>query len=59
MPNQLEEHLRAVQHSIADIKRQMKESVNVKHYQQLEVILKEYQEEEQILLKEIKRLGGL
>lgn len=58
MPTLLEEQLRAVQHSIAEVKKRMVESVNVEQYEKLEELLIEYYEEEQNLLKEIERNGG-
>lgn len=55
MPNNLEEELRAVQNSIAEVKRQMKETCNVKHYEKMKEILELYHEEEERLLFEIER----
>ena len=49
----LEMQLKAVQTSIAEIKRQMKDTCNVKHYEKMEEILKQYYAEEERLLLEI------
>ena len=59
MPNKLETELRAVQHSIAEVKRQMKETVNVKHYENMVKALEMYHEEEERLLFEINRKEDL
>ena len=53
MPNRLEMELKAVQVSIAEIKRQMKDCVNVKHYEKMQTALELYYEEEERLLKDI------
>ena len=55
MPTKLEAELRAVQTSIAEVKRQMKETVNVKHYEKMEKALEMYYKEEERLLFEINR----
>ncbi len=47
----LEEQLKAVQSSIAEIKRKMDDCVNVKHYEILQDKLKEYEEARLELLK--------
>ncbi len=59
MPNKLEMELQAVQQSIAEVKRQMKETVNVKHYEKMQKALEMYYEEEERLLNEINRDGGI
>ena len=51
MPNSLEEELRAIHSSIAEIKRQMAECINVKHYEALQEKLREYEEARIELLK--------
>ena len=53
--NKLEAELRAVQHSIAEVKRQMKETCNVEHHEKMKEALKMYYEEEERLLLEIGR----
>lgn len=55
MPTKLEAQLRAVQTSIAEVKRQMKETVNVNHYEKMEKALEMYYKEEERLLFEINR----
>ena len=52
--NQLEEQLRAVHSSIAEIKRQMNDSVNVKHYEALQEQLIEYEKVRDELLKQME-----
>lgn len=59
MPNKLESELRAVQHSIAEIKRQLKDTDNKTKAEYLENVLKQFYQEEETLLMEIKRLGGI
>lgn len=54
LPNQLEMQLKAVQTSIAEVKRQMKDTCNVNHYEKMKAILEEYYKEEERLLLEIE-----
>lgn len=54
LPNSLEEQLRAVHSSIAEIKRQMNDSVNVKHYEALQEQLIEYEKVRDELLKQME-----
>lgn len=54
MPTRIESELRAVQHSIAEIKRQMKETVNVKHHKKMKETLEMYYEEEERLLNRMR-----
>ena len=58
MPTRIEAELRAVQQSIAEIKRQMKETVNVKHYEKMQKALELFYEEEERLLGEIGDING-
>ena len=58
MPNKLEMELRAVQQSIAEVKKQMKDCVNVKHYEKMQKVLELYYEEEERLLSEIGDVNG-
>lgn len=51
MPNQLEMQLQAIHSSIAEIKKQMNECVNVKHYETLQKQLQAYEEARLELLK--------
>ena len=53
MPNKLEEELLAVQRSIAEVKRQMKDTCNVAHYEKMQKALELYYKEEERLLKDI------
>lgn len=53
MPTMLEAELRAIQQSIAEVKRQMKETCNVDHHQKMADALKMYYKEEERILKEI------
>lgn len=55
MPTRLEAELRAVQTSIAEIKRQMKDCVNVEHYEKMNKALERYYEEEERLLLELEK----
>ena len=55
MPTKLEAQLRAVQTSIAEIKRQMKDTCNVDHYEKMQKALEMYYDEEERLLLEIGR----
>lgn len=59
MPNKLESELRAVQHSIAEIKRQLKDTDSKTKAEYLENVLEQFYQEEETLLMEIKRLGGI
>ena len=54
LPNSLEEQLRAVHSSIAEIKRQMNDSVNVKHYEELQEKLVEYENVREELLRQME-----
>ena len=54
MPNQLEEELKAIHSSIAEIRRKMNDCVNVKHYQELEKQLNEFEEMRLELLKQME-----
>lgn len=54
MPNQLERELQAIHSSIAEIKRQMMDCVNVNHYAELEKKLAEYEEARLKLLNEME-----
>ena len=54
LPNSLEEQLRAVHSSIAEIKRQMNDSVNVKHYEELQEQLVEYENVREELLRQME-----
>lgn len=51
MPNQLEEELKAIHITIAEIKRQMMECVNVNHYAELQKQLGEFEDKRLELLK--------
>ena len=51
MPNQLELELTAIHSTIAEIKRQMNDCVNVKHYEALQKKLNEFEEMRLELLK--------
>ena len=53
MPNQLELELRAIHSSIAEIKRQMIECVNVNHYEKLQKQLNEFEEKRLKLLNQM------
>lgn len=53
MPSRIEHELRAVQTSIAEVKRQIKDTDNKTQCKYLENILKQYYEEEERLLMEI------
>lgn len=59
MPNKLESELRAVQHSIAEIKRQLKDTDSKTKAEYLENVLEQFYQEEETLLMEIERLGGI
>lgn len=59
LPTKLEAELRAVQTSIAEVKRQMKETCNVEHHEKMRKALKMYYDEEERLLNEINRDGGI
>lgn len=50
----LEEQLKAIHSSIAEIKRQMEDCVNVKHYAVLQDLLKEYEQARDDLLKQME-----
>ena len=54
MPNQLERELSAIHSSIAEIKRKMKECVNVKHYEALQKELEEFEKMRLELLKQME-----
>ena len=54
MPNQLELELRAIHTTIAEIKRQMKDCVNVTHYEALQEKLNEFEEMRLNLLKNME-----
>lgn len=54
LPNNLEEQLRAVHSSIAEIKRQMNDCVNVKHYEVLQEQLVEYEKARDELLRQME-----
>ena len=54
MPNSLEMELRAIHATIAEIKRQMNDCVNVKHYEELQKKLKEFEEMRLELLKQME-----
>lgn len=51
MPNQLELQLKAIHTSIAETKKQIRESVNVKHYEELQKQLQAYEQARLELLK--------
>lgn len=53
MTNLLEQQLRAVQHSIAEIKRQLKETNDATKYNKMKQALLMYYDEEERLLAEI------
>ncbi|MBQ2654045.1 MAG: hypothetical protein IJF83_10855 [Methanobrevibacter sp.] len=55
MPNKLETELREVQQSIAEIKRQIKDTTSKTQYKYLKNVLEMYYEEEEQLLFEINR----
>ena len=55
MPTKLEAELRAVQQSIAEVKRQAKETTDAKTYEKLKQVLLMYYDEEERLLMEIGR----
>lgn len=54
MPNQLERELFAIHSSIAEIKRQMADCVNVKHYEEYE---KQLEELEKARLELLEQMG--
>ena len=54
MPNSAEEELKALHITIAEIKRQMKDCVNVKHYEALQEKLNEFEEMRIELLKKME-----
>jgi len=54
MPNSAEEELRALHSTIAQIKREMNNCVNVKHYEALEQKLKEFEKMRIELLKKME-----
>ncbi len=54
MPNQMELELKAIHTTIAEIKRQMKDCVNVKHYEALQEKLNEFEEMRLNLLKDME-----
>lgn len=54
MPNSAEMELRAIHSSIAELKRQMADCVNVKHYAELEKQLNEFEEMRLTLLKKME-----
>lgn len=54
MPNQLESELRAIHSSIAEIKKQMEDCVNIKHYLELEKRLGEFEDMRLELLKQME-----
>ena len=53
MPNKLETELRAVQTSIAEVKRQMKNTDSKTKSEYLKNVLKQYYQEEERLLLEL------
>lgn len=55
MPNKLETELRAVQQSIVEIKRQIKDTTSKTQCEYLKNVLEMYYEEEEQLLFEINR----
>ena len=55
MPTRLEQELRAVQSSIAEVERQMKDCVNVEHHNKMQKALEMYHKEEERILSEIGR----
>ena len=59
MPTRLEAELRAMQQSIAEVKRQMKETCNVEHHEKMRKALEQYYDEEERLLNEINRNGEI
>lgn len=59
MPNKLETELRAVQTSIAEVKRQMKDTDSKTKSEYLKNVLKQYYQEEERLLFEINRKEDL
>ena len=54
MPNSAEEELKALHTTIAEIKRQMNDCVNVKHYEALQTKLNEFEEMRIELLKKME-----
>ena len=54
MPNQMELELQAIHTTIAEIKRQMKDCVNVNHYEALQEKLNEFEEMRLNLLKDME-----
>jgi len=54
MPNKLEMELRAIHSSIAEVKRQMNDCVNVKHYENLQSRLQEFEKMRLELLKQME-----
>jgi len=54
LPNQAEMELKAIHTTIAEIKRQMKDCVNVKHYEALQEKLEEFEAMRMELLKKME-----
>ena len=54
MPNSAEMELRAIHSSIAEIKRKMDDCVNVKHYEELQKQLEEFEQMRLELLKKME-----
>jgi|GEM_PF-7070405 len=54
MPNSAEMELRALHNTIAEIKRQMQDCVNVKHYEELQKQLNEFEQMRIDLLKKME-----
>ena len=51
MPNQLEQELKAIHCTIAEIERKQKDCVNVDRYEELENLKKEFEDKRLELLK--------
>ena len=54
MPNSAEMELRALHNTIAEIKRKMQDCVNVKHYEELQKQLNEFEQMRIELLKKME-----
>ena len=54
MPNKAEMELKAIHTTIAEIKRQMKDCANIKHYEALQEKLDEFEEMRMELLKKME-----
>lgn len=54
MPNSAEMELRALHNTIAEIKRKMQDCVNVKHYEELQKQLNEFEEMRLELIKKME-----